>query len=373
MDQQQDMPPTDQESEQPYLLTRRKSYRCPEPNAEFDSELRTAQDCYPVTVLDESSGGFGVLVEGPIPLKPDDSAWLRHRSGWSEVRVVHVGPEKSSEDESPEGRKASPPRTRLGLKRLRELEVPDDLPRSPWAALCDLRAHMVWILSSTLRTAVGGVIFALLVVGIPALVLATLFTGGRSVVNQMLPESHWNQRLGESSGAGKSRPARRFGAGSATAPSTGRQSPRAARSEPGPDSPPGHAAAAGRGIPGSRPARSASALVPESMRETIRRLPGASAFAVPEVARYLGLTPAQQEQIGGIVEETTAALKQLELRFSGAGRQALARYEAMLFERARQQAEAVLNESQRARWRELVEQSGAEPSGQLQPEEAPQP
>jgi len=109
------------------------------------------------------------------------------------------------------------------------------------------------------------------------------------------------------------------------------------------------------------------------MRQTIRRLPGASAFAVPVVARYLGLTPAQQEQIRGIVDETTAALKELGVRFSGSGRQATARYEAMLFERAREQAEALLNESQRARWRELVEQSGAGAPGQFQPVVAPQP
>jgi len=363
----------DQESEQPRLLARRKSFRCPEPGAKFDSELRIAQDCYPVAVVDESSSGFGVVVEGAVPLKPDDSAWLRHRAGWSEVRVVHVSPE-FSEDEAPEGQEASPRKTRLGLKRLRELEVHDDLPRSPWAALCDLRTHMVWILGSTLRTAVGGVIFAVLVVGIPAIVLATLFTGGRAAVTRMLPESHFNERLAELSGPRRAQSARRSGSGSAATPSTDRPAQRAAQPDADSDSTTSvPSIAAGPGGPGSQPPRSAPTLVPESMRQTIRRLPGASAFAVPVVARYLGLTPAQQEQIRGIVDETTAALKELGVRFSGSGRQATARYEAMLFERAREQAEALLNESQRARWRELVEQSGAGAPGQFQPVVAPQP
>ncbi len=356
----------DHESEQPYLLARRKSFRCPLDDADFDSELRINQERYPVAVVDESSGGFGVLIEGPLPLKPDDSAWLRHRSGWSEVRVMHIGPEESPEAESPDGRDASPQRTRLGLKRLRELEVPDGLPQSPWAALCDLRAHMTWLLGSTLRTAAGGVIFAVLVVGIPAIVLATLFTGGRSALSRMLPESRWHERLAESAGPVNARPARRFSSVPAAGPSNRPRTERAPPSEPGAPSTPARSPAADPADSRSRPGAPAAELLPESMRETIRRLPGASPLVVPAVARYLGLTPAQQEQIASIVEQTTVALKELEIRFSGAGRQAMARYEAMLFDRARQQAEAVLNESQRVRWREL---SGTPSPGESQPEE----
>ncbi len=343
----------DHQADQSYLLARRKSFRCPLADADFDSELRIDQERYPVAVVDESSGGFGVLVEGAPPLRPDDSAWLRHRSGWSEVRVVHVRPEESTLSESPDGRGPAPQRTRLGLKRLRDLEVPDYRPPSPWAALRDLRAHMTGMVGSALRNLVAGVVFAALMVGIPAIAVATLLVGGRAALSRLFPESRWNERLAGSARPVDARPAPRFSPLAAAAPSNRRQTAPAASPEHGASSAPARSPATNPADSPSWPGVSAPELVPESMRETIRRLPGASAFEVPAVVRYLGLSPAQQAEIAHIIEQTTAALEELDRRFRGAGRQAMARYEAMLFDRARQQAEAVLDESQRARWREL--------------------
>lgn len=354
------------ESEQRYPLARRKSYRCSIGDAEFDSELRVDQQRYPVAVVDESSGGFGVIVEGPLPLKPGDSALLRHRSGWSEVRVAHISPEESAPQQSAAAGSAgagqfAPQRMRVGLQRLRDLEMPDGSQRAPWAVFGDLRAQMMWLVGSTVRSAVAGVVFAVLVVGIPAMVLGTLVVGGHSALIRLLPESRWNERLAESAGRAGARPARPFSPLLAGAANKGLQTAQTASAEQGASSPPAGAPAPPAAAAASRPRVSPTELVPESMRETIRRLPGAAPFEVPAVARYLELTPAQQAQIANIIEQTLVAIRQMETQLRGASRQAMARYEAVLFDHARQQAEAVLDQAQRARWRELCGTASPDP------------
>jgi len=345
----------DNQSDQSYLLSRRNSYRIPVAGADFDSELRVNQECYPVAVVDESAGGFGVVVEGPIPLQPNDSAWLHYRDGWTCVRVVHISPEESSAEPTDSAQLSAPGKLRLGLKRIAELQEPDDLPQSPWAAMCDLRAHMTWLFGSGLRTALGGVIFAVLVVGVPALVLGVMFAGGREKINKLAADSQLTENLAQARRRARGLSAPLFSAprgGSAAGRQDNRRTSPAGRSNV--------ARSSGSRSPGRGAAR--ADLIPSSMLRTIRSLPGASGLTVPAVVRYLELSPEQQQHIAEIVEQTGAALKELENRFQTAGRQEMAHYQAMLFERARQQAEAVLEDWQKQRWQTLLgeaDQSGS--------------
>jgi hypothetical protein len=68
----------------------RLSFRCTVADTRQRCELRIGADVLPATLLDESAGGFGVLVERLAGLEVNQTAELRTDTGWSLVRVVHL-------------------------------------------------------------------------------------------------------------------------------------------------------------------------------------------------------------------------------------------------------------------------------------------
>ncbi len=100
---------------------KRRSFRtaatgCPEPVL-----LRILSTEVPVTVLDESADGLGVLVDHPSELWLDQVGMLKTRLVWYEVRVTYILRHEPQDDRA----ENQPPKFRIGLKRLREIIKPD--------------------------------------------------------------------------------------------------------------------------------------------------------------------------------------------------------------------------------------------------------
>ncbi len=96
------------------IFERRKAYRCPVPPGQDQVQLvlpGPLKRRVPGKLVDESAGGFGVLVD-PVPIKPEERLLLRIPAGWVQVRVAHV---------CPQGNKL-----RLGLQLLEELFSPEE-------------------------------------------------------------------------------------------------------------------------------------------------------------------------------------------------------------------------------------------------------
>ena len=124
---------------------RRGSFRCPVADSRMGCVLQVGAKRVPGRLLNESAGGFSVLVGGPLDLGVDQTAELHSDSGWFEVQVAHVmeasppegGDAKSSEEEPG-------PWFRLGLRRCaRFLRTSRRYRFSPRTAAlgCDRRAH----------------------------------------------------------------------------------------------------------------------------------------------------------------------------------------------------------------------------------------
>ena len=112
------------------LDNRRTSFRCLVVNARSPCTLRVGEDELPVGLLDESAGGFSVLVDRPPGLSVGQTAQLRTDSGWFEVRVANI-----REVVAPEGENGVRPKGpnscfRVGLLRLGEQVLIDELPMS---------------------------------------------------------------------------------------------------------------------------------------------------------------------------------------------------------------------------------------------------
>ncbi len=68
----------------------RKSPRYPVPEARQACELRVGADLLPALLIDESSGGFAILISDLEGLKPGKRIRLHTDMGWYKVRVVYV-------------------------------------------------------------------------------------------------------------------------------------------------------------------------------------------------------------------------------------------------------------------------------------------
>jgi hypothetical protein len=101
---------------------RRRSYRCaviPQGTA----ILKFGKQRFTAGILDESAEGACVSIDGAIECEVGQTALLQIASAWMEVRVMNVQREPC--DESPQGENRET-HTRLGLLRLKDIEVPDD-------------------------------------------------------------------------------------------------------------------------------------------------------------------------------------------------------------------------------------------------------
>ncbi len=99
---------------------KRRSYRFPVSDGQEAAELTVRRRRYMVQLVNESSGGFAVLVDQDLRIKPNDKLELLTNMGRIEVRVAYVSelPPKANQKNS----KDRP--FRIGLERLGEIGGP---------------------------------------------------------------------------------------------------------------------------------------------------------------------------------------------------------------------------------------------------------
>lgn len=101
----------------------RRSFRCGVPEPHQEAELKIGWRCFPVSLFNESSGGFAAWMKGGPRVQVDDVLELRTTVGWFQVRVVYVSPVPASESQDDSCGAA----VRVGLQRLHDLRAkPDD-------------------------------------------------------------------------------------------------------------------------------------------------------------------------------------------------------------------------------------------------------
>jgi len=291
---------------------RRNSFRCPVTESWRQCALVVGKTRLPVWLLDESAGGFAVLADGPPGVTENQRVQLVTDTGWFDVGVIHVrqvDPEDAANG-APAG--AEGPWFRIGLCRLGEFEsAAEDAALFP--AGFGLHFSLAkWCPSNRGLMVVVGVLFTLALIVLPLALMPTFKRDG----------DWWLKRL---------------------APWDGARSPTSATS----------------GDAESRPARLSSASqgdlgAPWSLRDTARRLPGATPLTLPEVVRTLKLTDAQQEKIRLVIDATTQAMRDLDSPLQGRQRQQLSAIRAQAFEEALKEALKVLDSEQRARWEALT-------------------
>lgn len=266
----------------------------------------------PALILDESTEGFSVLMEQDLGVQVGDVLRLRTETTIDEVRVANVG------------REAHGRRYRIGLQRLRELEVlGSPVPKIPWLVR--------WFRSDPAvpgQSMVGAtLLIGVLVIAAPLLATGLFFALSRAAAE---PAADWIVPERASGSDGSSDPVRRF--------LLGQRDP-------------------GAPEPSSRRAPSSTRIshTPGSQLQAIAEsLPGAAALLVPEVAERLTLTIAQRQRLRELTEATEAALEQIERTAPDDSRKERARKRNVLFTEARKQALELLTPPQRAAWEALA-------------------
>jgi hypothetical protein len=121
---------------------RRETYRCQLGDSRRRGRLKWNEREFATDVLDESAGGFAILIQGPAPCEIGQSMWLELESHGIEVRLVNSQPYEDATLRSP-GESKSEVFTRLGLMRLNEL--PAEMKRESifsWRAFTGLLASL---------------------------------------------------------------------------------------------------------------------------------------------------------------------------------------------------------------------------------------
>ena len=329
-------------------LEQRESFRCRVLDSRQGCELTIGSNLLPGTLLDESAGGFSVLVDRPPGLSAEQTAELRTESGWFAVRVVHVAPVVPSEGNGAAAAEAQDQWFRLGLSRLGETRLADPL-RVWWSAGSLYFRLSRWCSSSGILV-VCGVFLAVAVVAAAMALMGVHWPMVVRDIRRILPrddqptevdaptwpqpsplsEEPWRPASGDAP----------FSAGAANVRSDGW----------GGDfgglvfnAPSGHG-----GSPEIPVFRSEL-----DLRNAIRRLPGPLALTIPAVVSKLQLTHSQQERIRQLTEATSQAIRSLDAKLSGRQREEISRQRARLLDEARREALKVLTEQQRGQWEEL--------------------
>jgi hypothetical protein len=94
-------------------LDERKSCRCTVPEAQQSCEVKVGTNILSASLVNESEGGFAVLMHGVGDLRVGRKVQLHTSLGWSTVRVVHIEKVAGPKDAASEG----DPCFRLGLKK----------------------------------------------------------------------------------------------------------------------------------------------------------------------------------------------------------------------------------------------------------------
>jgi hypothetical protein len=317
----------------------RKSFRFPATSVSPPCELRVGEETASARLMDESAGGFSIVVGGLSQELTKQKAQLLVKGVWYNVDIVHVQEIIPPEDEAELIDRG--PWFRLGLRRLGEVAV--EAPSG---------GSILSVLSPSLLSnphdwmPFGGTFASLGIFLVIAIVAVSL---GMAI-------THWCVQSQDSPKAvsSASRPSeKRTGVepiGKSTTREDSRQSP-AAYSHAAPSS--ARQPQASPSSTGGQPveSRGASTLLPD--RSSFRRLSGAASFTLPEVVTRLQLTSDQQRQIDAMMETTSKAIRSLDQQFKDTRRHEIAQRRTQLLEQAYRQAIELLSDEQRAEWQKL--------------------
>lgn len=312
----------------------RKSFRCPTTESRRQCALIVGKTRLAVRLLDESAGGFAVLADGQPGVTENQQARLATAAGQFQVRVIHV--RQIDPDDAADGASAGAesPRFRIGLSRLGEVESAGEE-----TAICpagrELRCSLWKWCPSSVSMVVVGVLFTLVVIALPLAMMGTFQRDG----------DRWLKRL--AFWGGLRSPA------AAVSGDEESGSPRKSSAEQGDfdaPSPFGSLPYSGR----SARSTTTSAGAQLSLRDTVRRLPGATPLTLPEVVQALKLSGVQQRKIRLVIDAATQAVRDLDSRLQGRQRQQFSAIRAQAFEEERKEALKVLDAEQLAKWEELT-------------------
>jgi hypothetical protein len=283
----------------------RKSYRCVVPAKCQECEVRTGSIIRPAKLLDESSGGFSILVRKPFQVTARQIIQLHTTSGWYNARVVHItdNVRRMPTDENPisEGGDQEDVWIRLGLCRLCEIGSPEaSFFRWPSFGFANLPGR--WESSSAMSRMMLGMAVTLVVVA-ASLGILCVHWGFTPSKMQTAPLSRANQIDGARQQSTTKQLDHPAGAGKKTKPD---------------------------------------------------KLAGASPFVVPEVVERLKLNATQRQRIERIIQTSSRAIARLAEGLQDLDRQELSKYRTELLAMARRQAIELLTAEQRTEWNKIV-------------------
>ena len=301
----------------------RKSYRCAVDPTRQPCELQVGSRAAPAKLLDESAGGFSVLVHHPPELTLNQTARLRKDGNWFNVRVVHIqaiarktkhNAEASAEPHVDTETNAedveSWPSLRLGLRRLGDAELPDQTGVSLLVSTLRFRLSQ-WKSSGMVQMIVYGVLLAVVIVVIPF----GMMNFGRHI---QIPKTE-----------GQPKPNIQTTNAPSSADAGANQSAFVK----------GHASASPSG---------------RAPLDSMLDLPGVAPFTLPEVIERLRLTADQQKRIDQLIEAATEALRKLGEQLPGVQRNEISWQREELLDHYRHKALGLLTEQQRAEWKKLT-------------------
>jgi len=314
----------------------RQSVRCAVADVRRQSTFITKAGAMPAILLDESAGGFAVALEQSPPVKVGDMAGLQTDTGLYQVQVANIRMIEPPEDVAVAHSQQA--WYRVGLVRLGEVP-PEEPPVS--FSLSDLSAHGPQWYANT-----GVLVFAGLFLTAAAVVVAAwLALSGRYMrpVAEAPLSGTANPWVGPASEAASAKEDFSEGRGFTPPPDFERVD---TRFDP---------AQSLRGSSGKGLSTSATR-TKEAILVAVRRLPGATAMVLPDVAEELKLSEEQRRRIQELVDAVVEAIRMLDLQ---AAEQQLSREEIVrrrqeLHAAARQKALELLTPEQQAHWEKLL-------------------
>ncbi len=315
---------------------RRQTFRWPVTGSRQTGELRFGSKRMKVQLYDESAGGFSALCEQPAGIGIGAKGLLCAGGDWFEVCLVNIEPIGPSPIEADDGNpltgalfktpakqesaseplpEKTSPCYRLGLARLGDAFDPDTRPS--YYSLAGLTCHLRQVSPGSWGVIFAGILLSILVVIVPLTSLEMLSSDAADA--EIKKGSQWLDR-------------------------------KAVRT----DTPDANQPNADNGYsPGvTRPSSPLNDKIAD-LRRTIRRMPGAMPFSLPEVVKQLQLTESQQKKIRELVDAAANMIKNLGNSLSNDDDKEKMLAGKNILDGTRKKVLELLDEEQKKIWREL--------------------
>ena len=337
------------------LCDQRSSFRCLVAESRRQCALRIGEETLPAWLLDESAGGFSVLVDRPLNLETEQTILLQTDSGWFNVRVTSTVETPPPEDCEVVDSEKPTEWFRLGLQRLGDAVPLDEPSVSPFAE--DLRFRLRQLSPANGWMSAAGVLLALAAISVPLGLASMLLNVRRSEDgNTVSMNDPWASFSERKSSDGRL-PAEGFGGGGFQTITPGFDKNDSTFSD---------IARSLLDFSGNRTdePNAFGAKSEGDLCNLVRRLPGSTALALPEVVRRLRLTEKQQELIQQLIDAMAEAIRKLDLdpRLRGVERRRIKQLRDKLLDDYLRRALDLLTPEQQAEWEKLHDEPTAKQS-----------